>query len=631
MKENDTRFKNSVIEFIGYHLNKHYKETEMEISQSMLCSGVLDALPDAVFAIDRDHRIIAWNAAMERITLVPRAQAIGKAERFYAVPFFGEPCLMLVDLVLNPELEKEYQRPFQKSDMNYYGDGTIKLMSRVNEVFYWSQASPVFDDHGHVIAALEILRDKNSDAVIESKRNLRRITDNMSDLVSELDCHGNVVFASPSHYKVLGYTDQRMMTITLADLVHCEDLPQVTDALKKSLQTGRTGITHHRCRHRDGHYVWTETVGNPIWQDGKVSGIILSSRDITDRKQLEQELRYISTHDALTSVYNRTYFEEELIRLENGRFNPVGMIMFDLDGLKLVNDTMGHEAGDRLLKNFAQILQSCFRSSDVVSRVGGDEFAVLLPETGSHALDKATVRIDKAIKEYNQTNPYLPLSVSVGKAIRMDNRSSLREIYKEADNRMYRNKLQRSGSAHSAVVNTLLKALQTRDNLTEGHGERMRMLVALLGKELKLSETIMTNLQLLARFHNIGKVGIPDRILFKKGRLTEEEFREMKRHSEIGQRIALASPELSSLADLILKHHEYWDGSGYPFGLKGEQIPLECRIIALVDAYDTMTHDRPYSRAISSQEALQEIARCSGTQFDPSITTLFLKLLGYSG
>jgi diguanylate cyclase (GGDEF)-like protein/PAS domain S-box-containing protein len=293
-------------------------------------------------------------------------------------------------------------------------------MSRVNEVFYWSQASPVFDDHGHVIAALEILRDKNSDAVIESKRNLRRITDNMSDLVSELDCHGNVVFASPSHYKVLGYTDQRMMTITLADLVHCEDLPQVTDALKKSLQTGRTGITHHRCRHRDGHYVWTETVGNPIWQDGKVSGIILSSRDITDRKQLEQELRYISTHDALTSLYNRTYFEEELIRLENGRFNPVGMIMFDLDGLKLVNDTMGHEAGDRLLKNFAQILQSCFRSSDIVSRVGGDEFAVLLPNSNNQVMDKIAGQVITSIQIYNQTNPALPLSVSMGKAIRKD-------------------------------------------------------------------------------------------------------------------------------------------------------------------------------------------------------------------
>jgi diguanylate cyclase (GGDEF)-like protein len=305
------------------------------------------------------------------------------------------------------------------------------------------------------------------------------------------------------------------------------------------------------------------------------------------------------------------------------------MMIFDLDGLKLVNDTMGHEAGDRLLKNFAYILQKCYRTGDVISRVGGDEFAVLLPETNSKVLDKVAARINSTIREYNLTNPSLPLSVSMGTAVRKDNRSTLRDIYKEADNLMYRSKLQRSGSAHSAVVNTLLKALQARDYITKGHGERMKNLAALLGRELKLPDSTLTSLQLLAQFHDIGKVGIADRILFKSDSLTEEEFREMQRHSEIGQRIALASPELSSLADLILKHHECWDGSGYPFGLVGEQIPLECRIIALVDTYDTMTHDRPYSKAVAPQEALDEIARCSGTQFDPHLTELFLKLLGY--
>ncbi len=603
----------------------------MSVFAPEIYAKIFDLLPDAVFAIDNEHHIIAWNYAMEKITSIPREKALGKGERFYSLPFFGEPCVMLADLVLNPDLQKEYKRSYQKTDRNYYGNGTVRIKSNQDEIAYWSQASPVFDQNDNLVAAFEILRSNNSDALRESKRNLRRITDNMSDLVSELDCHGNVVFASPSHFKVLGYTNDRMMTIKLPDFVHPDDLPQVLGTLKQCLQTGEAGLTHHRTQHEDGHYVWTETVGNPVWQDGKVSGIILSSRDITERKLLEQELRYLSVHDALTSLYNRTYFEEELERLESGRFNPVGMMIFDLDGLKLVNDTMGHEAGDRLLKNFARILQKCYRNGDVVSRVGGDEFAVLLPETSSKMLDKVADHINHAIREYNLTNPSLPLSVSMGTAVRKDNRSSLRDIYKEADNLMYRSKLQRSGSAHSAVVNTLLKALQARDYITKGHGERMRNLVVLLGRELKLPDSTLTNLQLLAQFHDIGKVGIPDRILFKKESLSEEEYREMQRHSEIGQRIALASPELSSLADLILKHHEYWDGSGYPFGLVGEQIPLECRIIALVDAYDTMTHDRPYSKAVYPQQALEEIARCSGTQFDPHLSKLFLKLLGYGG
>lgn len=494
-------------------------------------------------------------------------------------------------------------------------------------------SAPLFDN-GSIIGGMVLADDITdtlaaADALRESERNLRRITDNMSDLVSELDLGGNVIFASPSHLKVLGYSEERMMNIKLKEFVHPDDLAQVISLLKHSLQTGERGVSQHRCQHQDGYYVWTETVGNPIWQNGKITGIVISSRDITDRKMLEQELRYLSVHDTLTSLYNRTYFEEEINRLENDRNNPVGMIIFDLDNLKLVNDTMGHEAGDRLLQNFARILGQCFRSGDVVSRVGGDEFAVIMPKTSEEVLNMAAERVNHLVNEYNEDNPALPLSVSMGIAYRQDSRFSLRDIYKEADNRMYRAKLQHSGNVRDEVISTLLKALQTRDYMTEGHGERMNELVMLLGGELKLPDNTLIDLQLLAQFHDIGKVGIPDWILFKKEKLTADEYREMKRHSEIGQRIALAMPDLSPLADLILLHHEWWDGSGYPLGLAGEQIPLECRIIALADAYDTMTHDRPFIKAISPREAMEEIARCSGSQFDPKLAALLLKLLGY--
>ena len=612
--------------YVAYH---NAKEIRMDTLTPLLCLQMLDAMPDATFVVDPDGRIIFWNAALELATGIDRERVLGKGDRLYSQLLYGEPRVMLVDLVLHPNLEKEYLGTFKKHGVNYYAEGMMTIKTNNKEVYYWVQATPLFDEDGNLKAVVEILRNDRLDVIKESERNLRRITDNMSDLVSELDCHGNVIFASPSHFRVLGYDDERMMGIKLADFVHPADYPMVISALKECIITGEAGITHHRCRHNDGHLIWIETVGNPILQDGQIRGILLSSRDITERKQLEQELRHLSIHDSLTGLYNRTYFEEELRRLSGGRCDPVGMMIFDLDGLKLVNDTLGHEAGDRLLINFAEILRKCFRNSDMVSRVGGDEFAVLLPDTTRKVLEMMVGRINKMVAEHNQNNPELPLSVSLGMAVKQDKRSALRDIYKEADNLMYRSKLQRSSSAHSAVVNTLLKALQARDYITEGHGERMRSLVVLLGRELDLSDSAMTNLQLLAQFHDIGKVGIPDRILFKKEALTEDEYREMQRHSEIGQRIALASPELSPLADLILKHHEWWDGGGYPFGLAGEEIPLECRIIALVDAYDTMTHDRPYSKAVTPQEALGEIARCSGTQFDPSITTLFLKLLGY--
>lgn len=526
-------------------------------------------------------------------------------------------------------IEKEIRKRLATGSSSSY---VLPVRHKDGSKKYVKINSAAIMEEGRVVGGMVLADDiteniKASEALRESESNLRRITDNMLDLVSELDVRGNLVFASPSHYKVLGYAAEAMANIKISDFVHPDDLSGVLYALKNILDTGAVGTSQHRCKHAEGHYIWTETVGNPIAQNGIVSGVILSSRDITERKQLEQELRYLSVHDSLTNLYNRTYFEEEMSRLDSGRINPVGMMIFDLDGLKLVNDTLGHEAGDRLLIKTADILRSCFRYGDVISRVGGDEFAVLFPNAERRVLEEAATRIQTMINDYNQNSPQLPLSLSIGMAVRKEGSLSLRETYKEADNNMYRIKLQSSRSARSAVVQTLLKALEARDFITEGHGERMQSLAVLLGRELGLADTTITTLQLLAQFHDIGKVGVPDRILFKEGRLTQEEYQEMQRHCEIGQRIALASPELSSLAELILKHHEWWNGKGYPLGLEGEKIPLECRIIALADAYDAMTNDRPYRPAMLVNEAKAEIIRCSGTQFEPMLAKKFLELL----
>ncbi|HWQ41804.1 MAG TPA: HD domain-containing phosphohydrolase, partial [Desulfosporosinus sp.] len=362
--------------------------------------------------------------------------------------------------------------------------------------------------------------------------------------------------------------------------------------------------------------------------EGNVSGIASIGEDITVRKQSQERLEHMSFHDALTGLYNRTYFEEQLRLLEEGCFVPLGMIVCDVDGLKLVNDTLGHSTGDKLLRVTAGIIKACFRQEDLIFRIGGDEFTIILPKSELLLVQQACHRIRSAVEKYNEQNEEFPLSLSVGFAVSGHTNVNVNDVFKEADNNMYREKLHRSKSTRSAIVSSLMKALEARDFIMEGHGDRLQNLVVLIGMEMGLAERNLADLRLLAQFHDIGKVGIPDRILFKPGRLTSEEYKEMQRHSEIGHRIAQSAPDLMPIADQILKHHEWWNGRGYPLGLKEEEIPLECRILAIADAYDAMTNDRPYRKAMSQDQAFKEIIKNIGIQFDPKLVPIFIHMMG---
>lgn len=356
--------------------------------------------------------------------------------------------------------------------------------------------------------------------------------------------------------------------------------------------------------------------------------IISTFRDITELKEAEKELRYMGSHDALTGLYNRTFFEQEMSLLKEWNVFPAAFIICDVDGLKLVNDTMGHVAGDQLLKAAAYVLKQAIHEEYVAARIGGDEFAILLAGVSQKQVEAVCARIRQAIEHYNEGQENIYLSISIGYALSdSQGPADVIALFKRADNNMYSEKLHRSRSARSAIIHTVMKLLEARDFITEGHGARMQKLAVAMAKECGISEHNVTNIRMLAQFHDIGKVGIPDRILLKTSSLTLQEKEEMKRHSEIGHRIALSSPDLLPIADWILKHHEWWDGNGYPLGLEGEDIPLECRILSIVDAYDAMTNDRPYRSAMNNEAALQELNRCAGKQFDPELVNKFIDLI----
>lgn len=372
-----------------------------------------------------------------------------------------------------------------------------------------------------------------------------------------------------------------------------------------------------------GLYFWTLVA--PVRDEkGNLLGAVQCIRDISERKKMEDELRNCSIHDALTGVYNRAFFEDEMRRLEKERSFPVSLIFCDLDGLKMVNDMLGHEQGDELLRRAAKVIAGCIRESDVVARIGGDEFAVILPQTDRKTAEAVAKCIIKAVEMDNVRHPDLPLNISLGTATSRDDSCSLREVYKEADNAMYMNKLASGRDPRSAVIRALKAVLAEKDFHNR---DRVKELACLLGEAVGLSREEMDRLCLLVDMHDIGKLGVPDHILFKPGPLTDEERKQIQRHPEMGYRIALSSSELAPLAPFIYQHHEWWNGQGYPRGLRGEEIHILSRILAIADAYDTMISDRPYRPARSPKEALEELKKGAGTQFDPNLVKVFVRLL----
>lgn len=378
----------------------------------------------------------------------------------------------------------------------------------------------------------------------------------------------------------------------------------------------------------NGSLKYIENKAAPIKNDnGDLIGVVYVLRDVTEQTLKQQQITFMGYHDGLTGLYNRAFFDEELKRLDTERNLPISIIIGDVNALKLTNDAFGHSAGDRLLKDMAERIRKACRKEDIVARWGGDEFIILLPKTDDAAADEICARIEKSCAEVKTSN--INFSISLGHDTKTSADQSIDDVMKSAENYMYRKKSIESSGARGKTIFTILLALHEKNPREQLHSQRVSELCGKIGRALGRPQREIDELELAGLLHDIGKISIDERVLNKKGVLTQKEWSEIKRHPEIGYRILSSSNDVSYIADYVLKHHERLDGKGYPNGITGKDIPLGSRILSVADSYDAMTGERPYKNRLGKKEAINQLRENSGTQFDPEIVEVFIsKVLG---
>ncbi len=401
--------------------------------------------------------------------------------------------------------------------------------------------------------------------------------------------------------------------------------PKMKQRIKESLDVALSGKSYTQIAEIEsvtGKYV--EEQYSPITDEkGMVIGVTVFSQDISERKKYEQSILYLSYRDPLTNLHNRRYYTEEIQRLDQEKYYPLTVISADINGLKIMNDAFGHDAGDLLLCSVADELVKAFKNESRIARIGGDEFIIMLPNTSR---EKALQMITEAKQniEVNQIHG-MNISVSFGASTKISS-ELVQDTLKAAENDMYSHKLFEISSHRSETIKTILNTLHEKNPREEKHSARVSMICTKIGSEIKMSKEEISMLKAISNLHDIGKIAIDEAILNKPGKLDDHEWEAIKRHPEIGYRILTASAEYKDIAEDILCHHERYDGKGYPRGLAGENIPIRARIISIADAYDAMISERPYRKPMSHEQALDEIKRCRGTQFDPAITDVFIRL-----
>lgn len=474
---------------------------------------------------------------------------------------------------------------------------------------------------------------KANSALEENKDQLRLILDSTAEAIYGVDLDGICTFCNASCIEILGYEHQdELIGKNMHEQIHHTRRDGTSFPIKacKIIKSINEGMGTHADDEifwkADGTYFEVEYYSYPQYKNGKLIGAVVTFMDITERKKSEEQIKYISNHDALTGLMNRYSFGDALRKYDTEDNLPISVIFADLNGLKLTNDIFGHAAGDLLIKKAAAILKKSCRDGDIVARVGGDEFIILLPHTEAGDAEKIIERVQVEIS--NEKVNAVKCSMALGFDTKTSSYQELERIMENAENEMYKEKSHSRKRFGADTINTIMNTLHERSPREKKHSEVVSILCGKIAQAMGLPETEIKKIRMAGYLHDIGKIAIDENILNKEAALTENENEKMQQHPAIGYRILNLFEDTLNLADGVFNHHERWDGTGYPKGLKGDEIPLISRIISLAESYERKLCGADVPGSKTKENVINEIREDAGRRFDPALTELLIKVVG---
>ena len=429
---------------------RKHAEDALQVQHRQL-TDIIDFLPDATLAIDQEKRVILWNKANEKMTGIPAAEMIGKGDYAYTIPFYGKVRPQLLDLLFlrDEELVTQYPKITREGDA-LIAETFCPALYNNKGAWLFVKASPLHDQAGNIIGAIESSRDiterkKAQDALKLSEEKHRNYIENAPDGVFVIDEKGHYIEVNRASSKMTGYSKDELLQMTISDLLTEESQEAGMNHFNNLLEKGSArGSLQHK--HKDGTKIWLTVDAVKLTED-RFLGF---AKDITYQKKVEEQILYISYHDQLTGLYNRRFYEEELKRLDTKRNLPLTIVMGDVNGLKLINDSLGHAMGDELLKKTAEVIKKGCRADDIIARLGGDEFVIILPKTDAFETEQIIKRInDLASKEKVGA---IDISISFGYATKSNEEENIQEIFKYAEDLMYRHKRSESSGIRNKTI-----------------------------------------------------------------------------------------------------------------------------------------------------------------------------------